>query len=389
MTTGQNPQQIKTESQNNFVYHQPYFLQTTEWAEFWKSVNPIGHKFFWHKSDIEISKSDETENITTCETLIYEFPWHLGEKFWYLPKFPLLKQENWENLPSQTIKNLLTIHLKEIVEEAKKTGIAFVKLDVEEGLTHAIGFENNDQLLLFIRENIDQKSQIATKKIQFLQTITLDIRNIPNQNLNNIFETKEKNGSFPVDVLTQFWQECQDFWKATNTNVRRYTKKALSAEWKISTAKTQENFEKFMDVYNQTKERQNFVIHSREYMQTLFEDKNIHIIILTDQQNIPQCVWFGKDWGNTLIYLFGGNTQYSFDNHGQYLMHLTAIYLAKTLSLDFYDLGGYESGTGYGKFKENYKGQLRTFLGPIDIPVKPIWYMAVNKIINLAKIFKK
>ena len=384
------------------INHQPHFLQTNDWAQFWLEANPTNHNFHTHTTT-----NDEFE----LTSLIYEFPWHFNQKFWYIPKTGTLSYSNdysdepnnincWDKIPTHELNNLVIRHFNEILQRAKQSSMAFVKFDLNDGLTNRLGLHTTTELLEFSQANIDNKARLSTKKIQYLKTFVADIRSIPNQNFGDILnlqnsdqllETKNNlfNAPFAVANLKHFWNDSKNYWATTNTNIRRYTKKVLDKDWTVSMCKSEANFEAFWQVYNSTKDRQNFVIHSREYVHQLFQKPQSHLIILSDVDGVPQSAWLGYSWGNSLIYLYGGNEQFSFDNYGQYLIHLCAIYLAKCLGLSFYDLGGYEEGTGYGRFKEQYKAEFREFLGSIDIPVKNLKFAVINNFVNLAKKVKK
>jgi FemAB family len=383
------------------INHSPHFLQTQSWADFWLEVNPDNHDYHWLTTTI-----GEFE----LRSLIYEFPWQLGEKFWYIPKAGTLnfthdysdnpKLNCWDQISATDLEVLTLKHLNQAYEEAKKNGLAFVKFDLNDGLTNRLNLSSNQFLLEFCQSKLDNKCQLSTKKIQYLSTFVADLRSIPVQNYDQILnlsgsdklvesQTNLFNSPFAVSNLTDFWEESKAFWSGTNTNIRRYTKKVLQSDWIISMTKSENNFEAFWKVYNSTKDRQNFKIHSKDYVKNLFDKPETHLIVMYDLENNPQSAWLGYQWCNNLVYLYGGNEEYSFNNHGQYLMHLAAIYLARCLKLDFYDLGGWESNTGYGKFKEQYKAEFRQFLGPIDLPTKPFKFKVINTMVNLAKKIKK
>ncbi len=383
------------------INHSPHFLQTEDWAKFWLEVNPINHNYHWLTTN-----HGEFE----LRSIVYEFPWQLGEKFWYMPKTGTLSYTNdysenpklncWDQISGEELEFLILKHLNQTWSEAKKQGITFIKFDLNDGLTNRLSIWDNSSLLQFCQNKLDNKCRISSKKIQYLDTFVADLRVIPSQNYQNILnlENSDKlvesesnlfNTPFPVSNLKKFFEESKIFWESTNTNIRRYTKKVINLNWIISMKKTEDNFEAFWQVYNSTKDRQNFKIHSKEYVKTLFDKPQTHLIVMYDLENNPQSAWLGYQWHNSLVYLYGGNEEYSFKHYGQYLMHLAAIYLAKCLKIDYYDLGGWEPNTGYGRFKEQYKADFRHFLGPIDLPVKPFKFKVINTMVNLAKKIKK
>jgi lipid II:glycine glycyltransferase (peptidoglycan interpeptide bridge formation enzyme) len=66
-----------------------------------------------------------------------------------------------------------------------------------------------------------------------------------------------------------------------------------------------------------------------------------------------------------------------------------AVAMGATEKLRFYDLGGYDSHSGYGKFKENYRGTIRNFLGPVDFVLNSPKYSLINLLIKFIKIFRR
>jgi lipid II:glycine glycyltransferase (peptidoglycan interpeptide bridge formation enzyme) len=356
---------------------QPYFLQQTGWINFWQKANGVGHQP--HFFSIE---NDQYK----LSAIICEYPWHLGQNFWYIAKGGVLENleskevNNWSEIEKDSLEKLFWELNAKIVASAKTQKITYIKSDWEEGLTQKLGLESVQDLHHFYQKNYP-KALVSNKIIQYLSTITLDLSQISDlitpQNVNDI------------NALKTFFVDSKSFWKTTNSNVNRYTKKSLDLNWQVSNLKTDENFEAFWQVYNQTKERQHFAIQSKEYTRLLFDQDFSRLIILRDAQGQPQCVWFGIVFGDTMTYLYGGNTDYSFENYGQYLMHLIAVAMASSEKIINYDLGGYDPTKGFGKFKENYKGKVRNFLGVIDLPIDGLKYSLTNHIISLAKVIKK
>jgi Acetyltransferase (GNAT) domain len=356
---------IKTRTTN----FEPYFLQQKEWIQFWRSVNLLPHKTLKFK----VSKG-----IYTLSTIVYQYPWYFGQKYWYISKGGVLenlesgKFNNWNSLEKSELENLFWhINLK-IKEAAKVEGVCYIKADWEEGLTNRLGFENLDSWLSFYQSRYNTARR-SHKIIQYLQTMTLDMSLI------------SQGVKFDISELEKFFEYSKAFWSTTNSNVKRYTKKSLTLGWQISIEKSEENFEAFWSVYSATKDRQAFVTQKKEYTRTLFDQEFSRIIILRNAEGDPCCVWQGIVFGNTFVYLTGGNNQYSFDNYGQYLMHLVAVWMGYCEGLDVYDLGGYDKTKGFGRFKENYKGQIRTFLGDIDIPVKLFQFNLIDAGLRLVK----
>ena len=62
---------------------QPYFIQNKDWMYFWKNANNKISKSENHKCYFF-----ESENL---QVNVFEYPYILGSKFWYISKGPVLK----------------------------------------------------------------------------------------------------------------------------------------------------------------------------------------------------------------------------------------------------------------------------------------------------------
>ena len=377
-----------------------YFLHQNDWADFWNLANGAGHQ------SLEISSSNGL-----LFTKVYIYPWQFKQKFAYLGRFPAYKNlAELKKLSQPEFQTELISLLEKIKEKAVELDLAFLKFDFEDQFLDDFEFENltfnpnkkDFQTLIqeIFKTQLDfPKINSKTKKIQYLATMTLDLHQAIDdlQNLKNSqkeklekFQNQKKNlEKETVKIqdldLAEFYQLTQAFWKTTNQNIRRYTKKSLKQNWQISLAKTPENFEKFYQVYLKTAQRQKFAIHSKDYLRKFFDSSFSRIIILENQENQPQAVWLGIKSKQTLTYICGGNTQESFKFYGQYLIHLVAIFLASLENLPFYDLGGYDPALSFTDFKRGYRGKIRKFPGAVDVVLKPQRYNLITGLIKLIK----
>ncbi len=370
-----------------------YFLQTKTWSDFWQENNDSPHKVL----EFQLTKLIDKRRIT-LRTLVYQYPWHLGQIFWYIPKGFFLVDENentidWNCVDVEDLEKMLVELIGNIQLDAKKNNIIYIKIDFEEELTKWLNFENQTQIVEFLQHYLSYKCIPNTKIIQYLATITLDIKsNLETKNktleINKSESNSQNSSQISSQSLLEFFNSTQTFWKTTNSNVRRYTKKSLEQNWEISVEKTESNFEAFWAIYNYTKDKHNFAIQTKEYCRSLF-DKEFSRVIIISRGGAPQGVWLGIVIEDTVTYLYGGNTDLSYENYGQYLIHLVAVNLGTESNCNYYDLGGYDPNKGFGKFKENYKGTIRNFLGPIDMVINPLKYRFIDSIIKLAKLVKR
>ncbi len=355
------------------IFVSPYFLQTKQWADFWVQANTKAHKVYRVSSQLKT-------NFGSVELVafVYQYPWYFKQNFLYIPRGPFLQKTVTISPSKKQITELLKQFLDNLMSLAKKIGASFVKLDFDDNLMISLDIKDNEDLELFLRKDFKNYNiNFNTKKIQYLQTPVLYCQNL----------TKT---SYQADkeVLTDFFQKNKNFWATVNQTTRRNTRKSLEYDWHISSEKTLSNFDSFWSIILKTSKKQGFYLHPKNYYYQLFKQDFSHIIILKDVQKKAQAAWMGINLNKSLVYLYGGNLEDSRKFNGQYFLHLAALHLAANQNCSTYDLGGYEIGTGYSKFKEGYKGYMRNFLGPVDIIIKPIIYKTISTIIRAMKTVK-
>ncbi|MEI6728945.1 MAG: peptidoglycan bridge formation glycyltransferase FemA/FemB family protein [bacterium] len=371
-----------------------YFFQSQTWVNF--AVQALGSK---HEI-LKFTQSLPDSNLD-LEVFVYQYPWHLKQNLWYIPRFPGFdidfttaynKISDSNNLNDSLLvelqnqlKTAFTNLLKKILKQAKSTGITFLKLDFDDQICNILGITSNQELLTFLKkQGVKLPVEISKKIIQYTGTMTLDLELVENVAPEN--QTKQIGSlDFLTEGLKNFYEKNSKYFLSWEKNTRRLTKHALDRNWQVSISKTKENFEGFYGLLKDTSIRQNFAVQPKNYLQSLFDKDFSRIIVLKDQQGEAQAAWFGIVTENTLTNLYAGNSQASLKDNGQYLMHLAAIKLGLDEKLKFYDMGGYNPKLSFGKFKDGYKGEVRSFLGPIDILIKPNRFKLSNFIVRLAK----
>jgi lipid II:glycine glycyltransferase (peptidoglycan interpeptide bridge formation enzyme) len=354
----------------------PYFNQSKEWSSFWLQANSSDT----NQHDI---KYFEDENFATY---IYDYPFVFGKRFWYIPRGIIVKNDQIETfLLSPNLHTVeshkeyydkLTTFLQTIVDSAQENkNVSYVKIEFGEIILPLPLLKTKVKIETqiinkFKQYNFKYKLRQSKKKLQYTQTRVLDINAlIKNQASTTVVEYQ----------LQDFWEYNQAWFNQNFDKRTRYgTRKSLQANWRVSKAKSRENFEAFYNLHVSTGKRQNFGVHSKFYLKTLMNMPYSRLIILRDHDEKPQAAWFGIVYNDTLINLYGGNSIISRDSYGQYLLHLAAISVAQENNCRYYDLGGMESGKGYNLFKEGYKGKDIVFNGPFDILLHPLIYNIYN-----------
>jgi lipid II:glycine glycyltransferase (peptidoglycan interpeptide bridge formation enzyme) len=333
-----------------------YFNQTQDWANFWIQANDDSHTLHYL----------EDQNFA-CYT--YEYPLALGKKFWYIPRgfiarSPFININTW---------NKLATFINSIYAHAKQQGnVTFIKFELVQQLAQLADPNNHsmssEHVMIKLREHgLNRSVQVSGKKIQYLETLTLDLEGLSEPIINSKVGLR--------DAVINFWEDNKDWFEKYFDKRTRYgTRRSFNYDWKVSIGKTKANFEDFYKLHISTSERQHFGIHSKEYLLELFEMSMSQLIVLRDEEEQVQASWFGIISEDSLIHLYGGNSQFSRDNYGQYMLHLTALFLGKQKECGTYDLGGLENGKGFDLFKRGYLGNNINFYGPLDIPVDTLAY---------------
>lgn len=303
-----------------------YFTTTSEWSSFWQKT----------QNDLE-------RHFVFQEETIYEYTTISGIKYWYIPHLGYKKHLN-----TNFINSLKTI--------AKQSKISYITFEVEDSST---GFE---QIL--------NQTQTPLNKKQYNQTIVINLKD-----------------AVQCQNPTEFISSNNSIISSFNQTVRRKIRKSIKYNWLYETQKSKKTFEDFWYIYNKTADRQNFRTHQKKYYFDLFKESNSIIIVIYDNNLTPQGTWFGWKSQDTLTYLYGGNSQVSLQNYGTYYLQLQAMCLASQLNLTWYDLGGYTPNSGYGRFKEGFRGILRTFPGPYDIVINNKTYFLLKVIKRIRKLF--
>ena len=403
------------------------FLQTSIWSKFWLEANNPNHKIHileinsdWQikllkttilsnslmqecdSQGVETSAKDEK----TCPNktiLIYQYPWKFNQIWLYIPRFGV----NLKPTSKIDAHQLFQKIIKEVIGIGKIENATLIKLDFDSHFYNLLTFGEVPSLQLSSKLEIDrdeeldnpvnnkawaigdshdsagkltlisnQKIVYSPRKINFLSTIVLDVSYISSQDFAN-------NSKPSLEELQLLFVQNIQFWNTTNQNVRRYTKKSIEQNWKVEV--NSNSFEDWYGVYQATVKRQSFATHSKEYLQKLYDQEFAKSIILRDEFGIPQTAWLGGIFGNTLIYLHGGNTEESLKKYGQYLIHLVAINIASKNDCTNYDLGGWEEGKGFSKFKKGYRGQIVNYPGNFDVVLKQPDYFLTKSILQLKR----
>lgn len=144
-------------------------------------------------------------------------------------------------------------------------------------------------------------------------------------------------------------------------------------------------FDTFFQLYEQTVKRQNYLGHSKEYHQLVWEtlkQAQMAKILTAYYQDEPlssYTLFFYKHWA---YYLYGGSSENHKEVMASNLLMWEAIRLAKKQGCQYFDMwGALEANyslshpwAGFARFKEGYGGQHRSYLPTIDVVFQKVWY---------------
>lgn len=155
-----------------------------------------------------------------------------------------------------------------------------------------------------------------------------------------------------------------------------------------------DDLEKFIELLEQTEERQNFYSHPGQYYRVLWETlRPAKMVYLLSAHPCAAIMLFRYE--DTLYYPYGGLDPEYREFMAPHLLHWEAIKLGKKLGCKIYDLwGSYknlptESDPWWGiyRLKKGFGGQEITFPETIDIPLSPLYslYPLAEKLRGLTK----
>ncbi|MGL4759091.1 MAG: lipid II:glycine glycyltransferase FemX [Patescibacteria group bacterium] len=336
----------------------PYFNQTLEWKNFFLDANDEHHHVYEVKLD-------------SISLFIYEYPLIRGLKFWYVPRtFLEIDDDNPEEY-----EKYIKLVFEEIKKRAKNNNVIFFSFDID------------PRLITKLNKNYETKQ---------------DIEQLVNLNLKNPFKKIQYSSTpiLPVDDLIGTGEESvEDFFKInekgfflrTNKTCRNLTRRSLEKGWSCNFTDSEEDFEEFWKIWQDTAKRQNFNLHPKSYITKLLKSHFAKLAVIKDSEGIIQGGWVLIHIKNSVTNIFGANSSKSLEQGGQYYFHVFALKYIQQLknkgeSIDFYDLGGADED-GYGNFKKSYKPDYLNFVGQFDHVINPFVYHSIKMIKNFKKFF--
>lgn len=180
--------------------------------------------------------------------------------------------------------------------------------------------------------------------------------------------------SFWIDLTMSEDELLKSFSSKTRYNIRLAQKHGV----KVEIDNSNETFEKYLELTDETNKRQGFYSHTHKYHRLMWKHLKGSIAnILVARYNkeiISTWVLFNND--NFLYYPYGASTDKYKEVMANNLMMWEAIRFGKSKKLKTFDLWGREEGKGFTKFKEGYNPKVVEFVGSWDLIInKPLYYL--------------
>ncbi len=196
--------------------------------------------------------------------------------------------------------------------------------------------------------------------------------------------------NFVLDVTPSIEELSAAFKQKTRYNIRVAEKRGVT----VAIDDSDEAFEKYLELTEETTKRQGFYAHSREYHKKMWEVLHraeiAHLLVAKYQGKIIT-TWVLFKFGETLYYPYGASTREYREVMANNLVMWEAIRLAKQWNLKYFDMWGAlgpepdpkDPWFGFHTFKSGYGGRHIQYVGTWDYVAKPLLYSIYRLIDNL------
>jgi lipid II:glycine glycyltransferase (peptidoglycan interpeptide bridge formation enzyme) len=333
----------------------PYFNQSQQWSDFFNSTHDSNHK------TIEF-KTSHGQSI-----YIYEYPLFRKSKFWYVPRLLITNKDS-------IVSDLIRL-VNDIKSLANSQNIVFVGFDFDQRMLDQLAIREDDHEIKAFSDLIGVKFRQATKKLQYPSTPylpTTDLKGTSDMTVEEFYNANEKT-----------------LFSRANQACRRHTRRSMAKGWSYEITNDDKYFDEFWDIWKTTAKRQGFNLHPKSYIKNLLEFEWVKLLVIKDKEDTVQGGWFELLIEDSLINIYGANTQKSLDDYGQYFSHVVALKYILELQeegnlITSYDMGGADEA-GYGLFKKSYRPDYLNFVGQYDLVLNPIVYYTYFNIRQLSK----
>ena len=313
--------EINREELNNFIAKEKHsqFLQSWEWGEFQEKM---GSKIY----RLGIIDNGEILGLGTLIKKALPF----GKCYFYCPRGPVTL--NVEHITHNEVMDKIFLEIKNISE---KENCIFLRLE----------------------------SQFKIQNSKFKISQTIDVQ--PSKTLILDLDKTEE------ELLKNMHQK-------TRYNIRLAKKKGV----KIREGSL-EDFEKFWQIMEETKERDKFGLHNKDYYKKMIEINSIKLFLAYYQNKViaGNIISF---FGDTVTYVHGASSNEFRNVMAPYLLQWEVIKFARNKGYKYYDFYGIDEKKwpGVTRFKKGFSDNIIEYLGTFDLAYSKLWY-------NVYKVIRK
>lgn len=197
------------------------------------------------------------------------------------------------------------------------------------------------------------------------------------------------NHTIPLDGSEE--EIMKSFHPSTRSNIRRAERRGVTAELKRNATET--DWDTFFSMARATIRRNSGknVYPQRQYFNALikavpsvvdgYDPARLSLGTFCAYEHArPAATNFVLFFGNTATYLYGAANANALRSKAATYLHWVAMCEAKKRGLKYYDLGGIDEvrWPTLTNFKRQFRGQEFSYIGNIDIPIRPVLYRAYN-----------
>ncbi len=341
--------------------HITHPLQSYEWGEFRQAAGiKVIRQGFYNEKD---------ELIDVFQVTIHKVP-HTRYTIGYLPK---------GNVPTPAV-------LQELIKIGKSENCIFIQLEPD------ITIENGKEKIEELQKN-------------------------KNWNLKPSYHSLFTKYTFQLNLIPSEDQLLKNFHSKTRYNIKIAQKHGV----KIINDNSDDAFEIYWKLMQETTQRQNFYAHTKKYHQTMFDtlqpknqnqnDKTSLIAHLFLAKYIPEtssegqktqspitlAAWILFTLHNTLYYPYGASSSEYRNVMASNLMMWEAILFGKKMGLKTFDMWGslgenpdlQDPWYGFHRLKQGYNPKLVEFIGSYDLIINPSLYQLYKTANNIRWLFLK
>lgn len=170
----------------------------------------------------------------------------------------------------------------------------------------------------------------------------------------------------------------EELLAAMHPKGRYNIKIAQKHDVKVQEDNSTEAMEEFLRLmFGDTAKRQKFYAHNKDYFRQMWKvlkPAGVETIFTAKLGDKTVSAWIVYKWKDFIYYVYGANSLEHRETMAPTLMMWNLIKWGKDKGCKWLDLWGTEEGKGFGRFKEQFGGELVELVGSYDLPVNKIMY---------------